>query len=343
VRQIWINKIGGPDVLELHEGPVPQPKPGEVRIRVAAAGVNFADILIRIGLYPNAPKLPAVIGYEVSGAVDSVGEGVQGVETGTRIVALTPAYGGYSEYLCLAAECVLPIPDDLSFEKAASLPVNYLTAWLMLVRLGNLQAGERVLIHSAAGGVGQAAVQICRWRGAQVIGTASATKHERLREAGVEFCIDYRTKDFEREVQRITDGQGADVVLDAVGGSSFDKSYRCLAPLGRLFMFGVSSMVTGRKRNLFAMLMGLVAMPRFKPLQLLHDNRGVFGVSLGELGRKNHLLMGMLREIVELVQQQQLDPLVDATFSFDDVAKAHERLQDRLNFGKVLLVPRRTT
>ena len=190
MRQIWIPRTGAPEVLELRQASDPEPGPGQIRVRVAAAGVNFADILARMGLYPDAPPLPAVVGYEVAGTVDAVGAGVGDVAPGSRVAALVH-FGGYSDTMLVPAAQAIPLPADLSFEKAAAIPVNYVTAWIMLVHLANVQAGQRVLVHAAAGGVGQAALQICRWRGAEVIGTASASKHERLRAAGVAHAIDY--------------------------------------------------------------------------------------------------------------------------------------------------------
>ncbi|RMH43700.1 MAG: alcohol dehydrogenase [Deltaproteobacteria bacterium] len=338
MRQIWIPTIGGPDVLELRDAHDPDPGPGEVRVRVRAAGVNFADILARMGLYPDAPKLPAVVGYEVAGVVDAVGSGVDDVAPGVRVVALT-RFGGYSDVVCVPRGQVVELPDDLSFEQAAALPVQYLTAWLMLVRLGNLQAGERVLIHSAGGGVGLAAIQIARWKGAEIFGTASAGKHERLRAAGVHHCIDYRTQDFAAEIARITGGAGVHLVIDAVGGDSFRRSYASLAPLGRLFLFGVSSFAPGQRRSLVAALRGLWSMPKFRPIRLMNENRGVFGVNLGHLWDQADRLRAMLVDIVGLVRDGVLAPVVDRTFPFDRAADAHRYIQERRNFGKVLLVP----
>src|SRR3954467_12024354 len=166
MRQVWIPRHGGPEVLEVREAADPQPAAGEVRIRVAASGVNFADVLARMGLYPDAPPLPAVMGYEVAGTVDRVGAGVTGVQEGDR-VGSTTRFGGYSDLVCVPAEQAWRLPAKLSFEQAAAIPVNYLTAWIMLVWLGNVRAGDRVLVHAAAGGVGQAALQICRWKGAE--------------------------------------------------------------------------------------------------------------------------------------------------------------------------------
>lgn len=338
MQQVWIPKIGEPDVLELREAPDPEPAPGEVRVRVEASGINFADILARMGLYPDAPKLPAVVGYEVAGTVDGIGEGVEDVREGDRVVCMT-RFGGYATVVCAPHGSVRRMPEKLSFEGAASIPVNYLTAWLMLVRLGNVRRGEKVLVHACAGGVGLAAVQICNHFGAEVIGTASAGKHDRLREMGVSSCIDYRSQDFEAEVSEFTGGRGVDIVLDAVGGESFAKSYRCLDSLGRLFVFGVSSLAPGSKRRLGAALMGLWRMPKFKPLSLMTFNRGVFGVNLGHLWDRGEEMTAILGEIVDLFAAGTFKPVVDRSFPFAEAAAAHQYIQDRKNFGKVVLVP----
>ena len=338
MRQVWITKRGGPEVLEAREAPDPEPKSGEVRVRVAAAGVNFADVLARMGLYPDAPPLPAVVGYEVAGTVDRVGPGAEGFREGDRVGALT-RFGGYADTVCVPAGQAIRLPDALSFEKAAAIPVNYLTAWIMLVHLGSVREGDVVLVHAAAGGVGQAALQICRWRGASVLGTASASKHARLLEMGATHCIDYRAEDFEAEVRRFTGGRGVDLALDAVGGESFRKSYRCLAPLGRLYLFGASSMATGRTRSILSAARGLLGMPRFHPIPLMNTNRGVQGVNLGRLWDQAALLRRILAEVVALVEQGVFDPVVDRVFPFAQAGEAHTYLQDRKNFGKVLLAP----
>jgi len=338
MKQVWIPRIGEPEVLELREAPDPEPRGGEVRVRVEASGINFADILARMGLYPDAPKLPAVVGYEVAGVVDGVGKGVEDIRDGDRVVGMT-RFGGYSDVVCVPHMAVRVIPADLGFEDAASIPVNYLTAWLMLVRLGNLRAGERVLVHACAGGVGLAAVQICRHFGAEVIGTASGPKHERLREMGVSACIDYRTQDFEEEVGILTESRGVDIALDAVGGASFAKSYRCLASLGRLFVFGASSLAPGTKRSIPAAVTGFLRMPSFKPIRLMNGNKGVFGVNLGHLWDRGEEMAAMLSELLELFADGTFKPMVDRSFPFADAADAHRYIQERKNFGKVVLIP----
>jgi len=295
-------------------------------------------VMARLGLYPDAPPLPTVVGYETAGTVDRVGPGVEGVAAGTRVLAMM-RFGGYTDTAVVPRALVVPIPDRLSFEKAAAIPVNYITAWIMLVRLGNVSKGDRVLVHAAAGGVGQAALQICRWRGAEVIGTASGSKHARLRELGVAHCIDYTKQDFEAEVMKVTGGKGVDLALDAVGGESFKKSYRCLGPMGRLFAFGASSFAPGRTRSIVAALRGLWALPKFKPLDLMDKNRGVHGVNVGHLWDQADKLRSMLDEILGLTNEGILDPVVDKSFPFARASEAHEHLQARGNFGKVLLVP----
>lgn len=336
MRQIWIPKIGPPEILELREAPDPQAGPGEIRIRVKAMGINFADILARQGLYPDAPKLPTVVGYEVSGQADQVGQGCQAFKEGDAVGAITP-FGGYSDTVIVKENFVYPKPDNISFEQTAAIPVNYLTAWLMLIHQGNLQPKQRVLVHAVAGGVGQAALQICVWRGAKVLGTASPSKHEQLKSLGVQHCIDYHSQDFEKEVQKVTKGRGVDIVLDAVGGESFKKSYRSLAPLGKLMMFGISSFSTGKKRSLISAVKGMMAMPKFKPITLMNKNRGIFGFNLGHLWQETDLLREALGEILALIDSKALQPRVDRVFPMEQAAQAHAYIQDHKNFGKVLL------
>ncbi|MCA9658866.1 MAG: zinc-binding dehydrogenase [Myxococcales bacterium] len=338
MRQIVIAKAGAPEVLKLREVADPEPGPGEVRIRVRASGVNFADIMARLGLYPDAPPLPCVVGYEVAGVIDALGDGVEGLEVGARVLAMT-RFGGYSEAVVVPAAQALLLPEGLSFEKAAAIPVNYLTAWMMLVRIAGVRPGERVLVQAVAGGVGQAALQICRWRGAEVIGTASAGKHARLRELGVSHCIDYRSVDFERAVKEITGGRGVDIALDGVGGASLRKSYRCLAPMGRLFAYGASSLAPQTKRKLIPALRGLLSMPRFGAVELMNDNRGVYGVNMGHLWEEVAALTAMTEAILAAVVAGDLDPVVDRVFAFEEAAAAHAYIQERRNFGKVVLAP----
>jgi len=335
MRQIVIPRHGGPDVLEIREAPDPVPGDGEVRIRVRAAGINFADILARIGLYPDAPKPPVVVGYEVAGVVDAVGGGVTTVHPGDRVVALT-RFGGYSDCVVVPPPQVFRIPDQLSDAEAAAVPVTYLTAALALYRMAALTSGETVLVHNAGGGLGIAATQLARLRRATVIGTASPSKHDALRSFGVDHVIDYRHANVEAEVKRLTKGRGVDVVLDPIGGSSFGVSYRMLAPLGRLVMLGISSM-SGERREMWRVLRSWWAMKRFDPLSMINRNRGVFGLNLGHLWDEQRQLQTLMDLLLSELRAERLKPIVARTFPLDRVADAHRYIQDRSNIGKVVL------
>jgi NADPH:quinone reductase-like Zn-dependent oxidoreductase len=336
MRQVVIPRYGGPDVLALRDAPDPTPGEGLVRIRVRAAGVNFADVLARLGLYPDAPRPPMVVGYEVAGIVDAVGPGVTSVHPDDRVFALTK-FGGYSDQVLVPAPLVFPTPAELSDTEAAAVPVNYLTALVALYKMAHVTAGETVLIHGAGGGVGIAAIQLARLRRATIIGTASAGKHDALLAFGVDHAIDYRTSDVAREVRRITHGRGVDVVLDAIGGRSFQTSYDLLAPLGRLVMFGVSAIVTGERRQWLRVIRALARMPRFRPLALMNSNRGVFGLNVGHLWSE----LGQLTSAMDLLGAElssgRLRPVVAATFPLERTADAHRYIQSRGNIGKVVL------
>jgi len=338
MRQVEIPRHGGPEVLRIVERPDPEPGDGEVRVAVNAAGINFADILARMGLYRDAPKPPMVVGYEVAGIIDAVGAGADATLEGQRVLAMT-RFGGHSSSVVVPAEAAVPLPDAMPFDEAAALPVVYLTAYHMLYHLGNLHPGERVLIHSAGGGVGLAAIQLARLRGAEIFGTASPGKHERLRELGVHHCIDYHTEDFEKAIQEATGGRGVHIILDAVGGDSFKKSYRSLAKCGRLFCFGVSSFAAGDRRSLLRTMASLARTPFYSPIRFMLDNKGVFGVNLGQLWDEQELVLGHLTTLLELYQEEKISPTVARAFPLEEAAEAHRYIQARNNFGKVVLSP----
>jgi NADPH:quinone reductase-like Zn-dependent oxidoreductase len=340
MKQVWIRKAGAPDVLHLEETPDPVPGNGEVRIKVAAAGVNFADVLGRMGLYPDAPTIPYVPGHEVSGVIDAVGQGVTRLHEGDRVFALTH-FGGYSSVVCVPHKQVFKGYDWMSDYDAAAIPVNYLTAYLALVVMGSLRKGDTVLIHGAAGGVGLAALDICKIMGARTIGTASAGKHAFLQARGLDTAVDYRhpDRDYELVVRELTSGRGVNLVLDSLGGRHWLKNYRLLAPLGRLVVFGASSFAPGKKRSLWSILQGRLREPRFTPLQLLDDTKGVLGVNINRLWDRPELLRDYMAQIVTWYDAAEFRPHIDEVFKLTDAADAHHYLQERRNVGKVLLVP----
>lgn len=336
MRSVAIVRHGAPDVLQPRDGPDPTPGAGEIRVAVRASGVNFADVLARLGLYPDAPKPPTVVGYEVSGTVDAVGPGVTAHAVGDRVVALT-RFGGYADRAVVPEGFAFRTPPALDDVTAAAIPVNYLTAFVALYRMANLASDDTVLIHGAAGGVGIAATQLARLRGATIIGTASAAKHEAIRALGVQHPLDYRTGSLVDEVRRLTAGRGVDVVLDPIGGESFRDSYRLLAPLGRLVVYGVSRLASGERRSVLRVLSTLVRMPRFHPISLMNRNRGVFGLNLGHLWDEQRRLGDAMTQILADVAAGRLRPIVARTFPLDRAADAHRFLQARSNIGKVVL------
>lgn len=340
MRQIWIPKAGPPEVLEVRKEADPSPGSGEVRIRVDAAGVNFADISARLGTYQDCPPMPVVVGYEVAGRVDAVGNGAGMRWMGKDVLALT-RFGGYSDVVCVPTAQVFERPSGMDARTGAALPVNYLTAWQLVVVMGGLKAGETVLVHSAGGGVGVAVTQLAKEIGATVIGTASAGKHEFIRSVGVDHCIDYRTEDFTARVHEITRGRGVELALDAVGGASFSRSYDALAPTGRLGMFGLSAGTTGKEHSRLGFLRAVLQMPwlKFNPPALMNANKGVFGVNLGRMWHEVDRLRPWMEALVERWTRGVVAPVVDRTFRFHEAPAAHHYIQDRRNRGKVLLEP----
>jgi synaptic vesicle membrane protein VAT-1 len=340
MRQVWITKAGAPEVLQVKEAPDPTPAAGQVRIRVEATGINFADIMGRLGIYPDLPSIPVVVGYEVGGRVDAVGSGVDSSWVGRDVFAMT-RFGGYSDVVCVPENQVFERPADMSAEQGAAIPVNYFTAWQLIVVMGGLRAGETVLVHSVGGGVGIAATQIAKNIGARVIGTASRSKHDFMRSIGVDMLIDYRTEDFEKRTMEMTGGKGVELILDAVGGDSFKKGFRILAPTGRLGMFGMSSAAVGKERNILAAIKTIASMPwlSFNPPALLNANKGVFGVNLGHLWGEVPRIRGWAHDLLALWHQGIVRPHVDRVFPFAEAAAAHHYVQDRKNIGKVLLKP----
>jgi len=336
MRQAVIPRYGAPDVFEIRESQDPEPGDGEIRVRVRAAGVNFADILSRLGLYPDAPRPPMVVGYEIAGHVDGLGRGTTGLSDGDRVIALTK-FGGYSDAVVVPTTLAFRFPDVLSDAEAAAVPVNYLTAALALYRMAALNAGEIVLVHNAGGGVGIAATQLARLRRATVIGTASAFKHAALRSFGVEHTIDYRHGPIADDVRRITRGRGVDVILDPIGGRSFLSSYRLLAPLGRLVIFGLSSAAPGERRSLWRAFRAWASTPRFNPMSLINRNRGVFGLHIGHLWDEGHQLAPLMDMLLSELGAGRLKPVVARTFPLERVADAHRFIQARSNIGKVVL------
>jgi synaptic vesicle membrane protein VAT-1 len=338
MRQVVITKAGPPEVLQVREAPDPVAGSGQIRVRVKAAGINFADLMARQGLYPDAPKIPCVVGYEVSGVVDQVGPDTVGFAVGDRVFGMT-RFGGYSDTVVMPIAQGVHMPAKMSFEEAAAIPVAYLTAHHMLLYTGTLRPGMRVLIHSAAGGVGLAAIDLLRAHDCEIIGTASPSKHAFLRERGVQHCVD-STGDVFAAVRALFGGDGTiDLICDAVGGPNWKRNYKLLRPAGRLVCFGVSAMTPGERRSLWSILKFLLGIKFWSPIGLMNDNKTVTGVNMYPMFDHLDIVRPQFEALVRMYEASQLRPFVDRTFSFADAPAAHHYLHERKARGKLLLVP----
>jgi len=339
MRAVWITRPAGPGALQVRETADPEPGPGQVRIRVRAAGLSFADVMAAQGLYPDAPKPPCVVGYEVAGVIDALGDGTQGHAAGQRVLATTH-FRGHADVVCVPAEQVLPMPDAMNFEEAAAIPVNYLTAYHMLFRVAGVQPGERVLVHMAAGGVGTAALQLCRTvDDLEVFGTASAAKHGVLKAEGCAHPIDYHATDYAAQVRRLTGGEGVDIVLDPLGGHDWRKGLKLLRPCGRLVAYGFANLASGQRRRPARLVSQVAGIPLLTPLQLMNHNRTVSGVNVGRLWGQIAALREELQAVLALWDQGKIKPLIDRTYPFAEAAAAHRRILQHQNTGKIVLKP----
>lgn len=331
MRQVWITRAGGPEVLEVRECPDPVPGEGEVRIAVEAAGVNFADLVARTGMYQDAPPIPFVVGYEVAGTIDAVGKGVSESRVGEPVLAMC-RFGGYSSMRVVPSGQAVRRPAGLSAVDGASIPVTYLTAWMMLRVFTRPSPGDRVFVHSAGGGVGLAALDLLMDSGCETWGSAGKSKHAFLLERGYRHVVDGHAGEWPPEKM--------DIVLDAVGGASWTQGLDHLRAGGRLVCFGFSTM-TGETRSVWSALKGLASVPwmRINPIRLMNENKGVLGVNMGHLWDEGERVNQWLGSILEMVEAGKIRPHVHATFPFEKAAEAHSVLHRRENVGKVILVP----
>ena len=334
-RRLVITKAGSPSVLDVIDMEMPTPNAGEVCIEVHFAGINFADTLMRLGLYQPRPPFPFTPGYEVSGTIHSLGEGVTGLEVGQRVVAAMPN-GGQASHVIAATSRVIPLPDDMSLEKAASMPVTYITAHHMLHHLGNLKSTDTVLIHGGAGGVGTAALQLCQWAGvSKVWATASGHKGDIIRKYGG-IPIDRHNQDFVEIIKQATNGKGVDHILDPISGDNLKRSLKVLAMGGKVYTFGMSAAAPTSKRSLLKAYFAWRKTPKLDPLKMMSRNQGIFGVHMGTWNDEA-VIAEQLHRIIEGINAGKLDPVIDSIFPVEQASQAHQHIHDAKNIGKVLL------
>ncbi|MBM4189009.1 MAG: zinc-binding dehydrogenase [Gemmatimonadetes bacterium] len=337
---IRIERHGPPEVLAERQVPLPEAGPGEVHLEVLAAGVNFADLLMRAGLYATVPPRPYSPGFEVAGVVRGLGTGVVGWALGDPAVALI-RHGGYARDIVVPERNLFRYPSGLTPTQAAAIPVAFLTAAVALFESARARAGETVLVLNAAGGVGTAAVQLARWRGLRVLGTAgSAAKRAFVTERlGAEACFD-SAGDWTRDVEATLGPRRLDLALDAIGGEATARCRRLLAPLGRLVFYGLSDAMPRDQRRFLPMALAWLKTPRLHPLSLIEPNLAISGIHLLHLHHREELLWPLLGEIFDAVTSGALEPIVDRTFPLDraGAVAAHQHLHARRVIGKVVLV-----
>ena len=335
-QSIFVTKHGVPDVLKLKPDSLKEPIIGEVCVKIKYSGINFADIMGRMGLYPTAPKPPYVPGFEIAGIIEKTGEDSTKNLVGRAVVGLS-RFHGYSTHTNVPLNQLFFI-DEKWLNVSAAIPVNYLTAYFMMVHQAAIRENEWFLIHGIGGGVGIAALQIAQHLGVKIIGTCSGWKHNQIHEMGVEHVIDYRSENFKDRVLEITDGNGADVIIDSLGGKALKDSYGCLAEFGRLISYGFSKAAPGTKKNILKIIPEYLGMPKFNPMHLMSKNKGVFGFHLGLIQKRQDLVKKYGSLLLKWLDDGIISPKVDTIFPLEKAAEAHQYISDRNNFGKVLLM-----
>ena len=336
MKSVILTKYGAPEVLQVRELKDLEPLNNQVRIKVHYAGINFAEIMARMKLYPGGPKPGSVLGGEVSGIIDEIGKDVKGFKVGDKVMGLTLS-GSYSSQACIDADSIIPLPNNFKLDEAAAFPVTYITAYMMMFDLGNLQDGDTFLIHGAGGGVGTAAIQLAKTKNIKIIGTSSSWKHDRLTKMGVDKCIDYNTDNTEKEIMDFTNGKGVDLVIDPIGAKNWKLSYRVLGKMGKLIIYGDQNLVKGDKLKPIVAMKEIYSMPKYKPMDLMSNNKAVMGYHLGRFKGHEWKVKRSIENLIKLVNENNLHPIIDSKFSFKDAPKAHRHIQSRKNFGKVLL------
>ena len=342
-RKVVIHSAGGHDKLQIETSSIPAPGPNQVRIDVRAIGVNYADAIIRMGLYASAKEYvgwPITPGFEVAGTVGAVGEGVRDLAIGAPVFAVT-RFGGYASHVVVDRPYVFAKPASLSFEQAAALPAVYMTAWYALFELAHPRRGAQVLIHSAAGGVGSALVQMAKRAGCEVTGVVGRTaKVSVVQSLGADHVIDKSTQGLWAEAKRFAP-HGYDVILDANGVATLGASYRALRRTGKLVVYGFHSMMpkTGGKPNWPKLALDYVRTPRFSPLDMTNDSKSVMAFNLSYLFDRIELLHEAMRDILAWLDAKEIAAPQVTTYPLADVARAHADIESGKTTGKLVLVP----
>ena len=336
MRAIVLERHGGPEVLRVREVPDPVPGAGEVRVRVEAIGVNYAEVLSRKGLYGWAPPMPYTPGMEATGTIDALGAGVEGRAVGERVI-VGAQHGAYAEWIVVPERQALPAVRGFSTEENAAIAVNYLTAWVALMEMARLRPTDRVLVTAAAGGVGTAAVQIATRFGCATVGLAgSDAKLEEIRALGAEAAVNYRSPGWEARLREAAGPDGIDVVLEVVGGEVFRAVWPVLAPFGRVVVAGFASLALQRW-NPLSWLRTWRDLPRADIRSLAPASAGLMATHIGYLLDDPPRLARVWAELMAFVTAHDIRPVVGATFSFAEMAGAHRLMESRRSVGKIVV------
>lgn len=336
MKAIYLKKYGASDkAFDIRETVRPAPNANQVLIKNTHFGLNFADVVARRGLYPEAPKNPAVLGYDVAGHVVAVGDGVTNVKKGDRVAALT-RFGGYAEYSVTMSEGVSILPDDISMEVGTALATQACTAYYAAIQCINLNEGDNVLVQAAAGGVGTILTQIAKSKGCTVFGTASTHKQHVLRDNGVDFPIDYTAENFTKVISDTLNGNQLDVVFDSIGGKAFKQGWKLLKPGGFMVNFGAAAQVSGN--NKLKSLGVVTGFGLFSPLQLLMSSKSMVAVNMLKIAdHKPKLFQKVFQGVMEMANDGIIKPIIDSTYEATDIAEAHAKLESRKSAGKIVM------
>ncbi|GAB6033041.1 hypothetical protein CHUAL_012227 [Chamberlinius hualienensis] len=339
MRAIVLTGFGGFKSVKVMKKSEPTPGEGEVLIRVKVCGLNFFDLMTRLGAIDNAPKTPFVLGCECAGEVEAVGENVTTYQPGDKVVALTDARA-WAEAVVVPTRHIYKMPVGMSFQDAAALTMNFVVAYILLFDIAGLQKGKSLLIHSAGGGVGQAVAQLCKTvEDITIYGVASQSKHEAIKDSFAHL-ID-RSHDYVPEVRKLSP-EGVDIVLDCLGGEDCNRGYGLLKPMGKYVLYGTSNIVTGETKSIFSLAKTWWQVDKVNPLKLYDENKSLGGLHFRHLlyNQGGHdYVRSVVEKIFKLWQEGKIKSVIDSIWAFEDVADAMQKLHDRKNVGKVVLDP----
>lgn len=339
MRAIVLTGFGGLKAVKVMKKPQPSPAEGEVLIKVKACGLNFLDLMVRQGAIDNPPKTPFIMGFECAGVVEAVGEGVTDIKVNDSVAALTE-YKAWAEFVSVPAKYVYPLPSGLGHQEAASMLMNYIVAYCLLFDIGNLQKGQKILIHSAGGSVGLAVAALCKTvPDITLVGTASKHKHETISEYFTHL-FDHNA-DYVQEVKKLFP-DGVDLVLDCLCGEDANKGYGLLRPLGRYVLYGTSSIVSGETKSFFSFAKSWWQVDKVSPIKLFDENKILAGFHLRHLLYQqgcHEYVRGIVDKVFKFWQDKKIKIITDSGWAFEDVAEAMQKLHDRKNVGKITLLP----